>query len=314
MNDRNCILSLVPCLLVQALVAMPFSTRLAAQNPVPAQAVPVGAFEVQSDGIAVAPGMGIPSKEKVGGAKQYQLLNLYAIEISRIDTVAKLDDTQKSKLTVGARGLAKEKAQKFARSMDSMMGGVVMPVGGAPALPSKPKADEPPLKLDEVKSYADVDMNTKFMLENGFLPQADHREDADWLKLVQSVLKPEQYVKYEQAIAAQKQIIDKTMVNAGMAMLSVDLVLNKDQESKLTALAMEQLAKPKTESNSGDPAMMSMVVAGMEGLTFFMELAKVDSKKIREVLDPQQFELLDLKLEHCRRIAAEMPPAVIVTP
>ncbi len=43
------------------------------------------------------------------------------------------------------------------------------------------------------------------MLGGGFIPQADHREDADWQKLVQSVLKPEQHAKYEQAIAAQKE-------------------------------------------------------------------------------------------------------------
>ncbi len=138
MKYQNCILSCVPCLLIQAIVVVPLSNALFAQNQAPAQPIPVGTYEVQGDGPTIAPAMmGMPSKEKVGGAKQFQLLNLYTIEVSRIDAVAKLDDAQKSKLTAAVKELAQQKAQEFAQSMDAMMDGVVMPVGGAAPLPSK---------------------------------------------------------------------------------------------------------------------------------------------------------------------------------
>ncbi len=134
------------------------------------------------------------------------------------------------------------------------------------------------------------------------------------------MLKPEQHAKYEQAIAAQKKVVDKTMVDAGIAVLSVELVLSNAQASQLTALVMEQLATAKPAATvAEDPAMVGMaipgmILPGMNGASFSMALAKVDTKKIRDVLDPQQFELLDLKLENHRRFAVEMPGAVMIVP
>ncbi len=309
MKKQNSLMSIALSLITLVFAIVPLASTLVAQ--VPAQAIPVGANEVQAGGIAGAPGMAMPSKEKMGGAKLYQLLNQYAIEIGRIDAAVKLEDAQKSKLTDGAKGFAQEKAQEFARNMGAMMTGGVIPVGGTAAAVAK--SNEQPVKFDEVKSFSDLDMTTKMMLENMFSPEVKPHDDADWLKLVKSVLKSDQYLKYEQAIAAQKQNKDKAMIDAGMATLNVDLVLSKDQESKLTALVLEQMAKPKPEPRS-DAAGMVHVVGDTEGMRFFMEFAKVDSKKIRDVLDPQQFELLDLKLENYRRFAADMVPGVIIVP
>ncbi len=295
MKKIFCLMNLTVCLSTLIIVVAPLATTLVAQVPIPA-----GAIEVQGVGIP----MGMPSKEQMGGAKQYHLLNLYAVEVSRISTAVKLEDAQKSKLVVGAKGLAKEKTQEFVKSMGmGMMAGAVMPVGGAPAARPKPKDNEPLVKLAEVKSYADIDVNTKFMFDDTFNPEAKPHEDADWQKLVKSILTPDQYLKYEQALAAQKQNVDKAMVAAGIASLSVDLVLRQDQESKLAALVLDQLAKPKPAPNSDDRAAMGMTFIGGQGLRFMMELAKVEPQKIRDVLDPQQFELIDLKLGMCRGMA-----------
>ena len=319
MNYQNRRLRLIRGLVPAALAVASLTPVVVAQDavqnkPVPVGAVPVGAYDVQAADVAAAPVVGMLSKEKIGGARQFQLLNLYAIEIARIDATVKLDDSQKSRLNAGIKDLAAAKAQEFARNTAAMMGGGVMPLDGVPALPPKPKADETPLKLEEVKSYADVDVNIRFLLEDMFFPQASHREDAEWKELVQSVLNKEQHARYEQGIAAQKQNKDKTMVAEGIAILSVDLVLSKDQEAKLTAIAMEQLAKPKPAPPGADAAIMG-VVYGMGGQAFYAELAKVDPKKIQDVLDPQQFDLLDLKLENHRRFGAEMEmiPGVIIT-
>ncbi len=56
---------------------------------------------------------------------------------------------------------------------------------------------------------------------------------------------------------------------------------------------MEQLATAKPAATvAEDPAMVGMaipgmILPGMNGASFSMALAKVDTKKIRDVLDPQ---------------------------
>ncbi len=108
---------------------------------------------MQGDGPTIAPAMmGMPSKEKVGGAKQFQLLNLYTIEVSRIDAVAKLDDAQKVKTNRRSKRACTAKGARVRPKHGRDDGRSSLPVGGAAPLPSKPKAKEPPLKLEESRA------------------------------------------------------------------------------------------------------------------------------------------------------------------
>lgn len=271
-----------------------------AQEPLPAAQV-VPAMPVPGGGFGAVPGLPMPSKEKLGGAKQYQLLSIYAMEIRRIDAAVKLEDAQKTKLNVGAKGLAKKKSQEFVRNMTEMGWGMAIPIGGA-APAAKPEDAEPNVTFSEVKSFADIEETTKQMLDGGFAPETKPYDDPNWNKLVKAVLKPEQYSQYEQAIATQKLNADKAMVNAGVAALSLELVLNKDQENKIAELVLEQMAKPKAAPGTDSPAEAGFVmVIGMDGSRFKMELAKVEPKLLREVLAPEQFELLEFRLSSLRQ-------------
>ncbi len=289
--------------LALALVVVPMSTTLIAQDP-----IPVPAQVVQGGAFGLATGIDMPSKEKLGGAKQFHLLSIYAMEIRRLDAAVKLEDAQKTKLSVGAKGLAKKKSQQFVKTMMEMGLGAGMPGGGAvPAAP--PKHDEPDIKFVEVKSFTDIDANTKQMLDGGFLPEGKPYEDADWLKLVKSILKPEQTTKYEQVIAANKLRTDKAMVDAGVAELSLEMGLTNDQQSKLKGLVLEQITK-----NEPRPSNLLSVSLQIEGKQFTMELAKVENTLLRDALTPQQFELISLKLDNLKNMLNQMPAEMLGLP
>lgn len=298
MKKTNLIKKSAVSLLTLSLIA-----GMANESRAQAQPLPDGAVAVPVQGgvaIAAVPGMGMPSKEKLGGAKQYQLQCMFALEIHRIDAAAKLEEAQKTKLTIGAKGLAKKKAQEWANSMFAMMGG--NPANGP--LAAKPKDNEPEIKAAEIKSFADIDAETRAYLGEMLLQEKLY-EDADWLKMVKSVLKPEQFTKAEQTITAYKANAEKAMVDAGVAELSLELALSQDQASKLSAIILEHFAKPKPAQVNNGP-MVDMSFAMPEGFKFNMELGKLDSKLISQILDPQQFELLELKLASYRVMGAQM--------
>ena len=244
------------------------------------------------------PAMAMPSMGKITGAKHYQLQQIFAIELRRIDSAVKLDDAQKTKLTVGAKGVAKKLAQDFAAGLDGMMamgpdvgGNLGGPVG---APPQKPNGKAKEVQMEEVKKFADIDPNAMMMLE---LPSSNKpTEDPNWIKIVKSVLTPEQHHKLEQARAADKEKADRAMVEAGVSGLSVELFLSKEQEAKLIALVLEQMKKPKEKSAS----LLGMIQ--INGMAFNSQLAEIDSKLLQGVLDPQQFELAEFKLTQTRQM------------
>ncbi len=282
------------------------ATPVLAQDPVLAGQAVVQAQPVEGAAFGMVPGMAGPSKEKLGGAKQFQLVSIYAMEIRRLSATVKLEDAQKTKLTIGSKGLAKKKSQEFVKNMMGMAMG--MPIGGA-APAAKPSNDEPEVKFTEVKSFSDIDENTRLMLDGGFSPESKPYDDADWLKLVKAVLKPEQYTQYEQTIAANKIKMDKAIADAGAAEISLELALSKDQESKLSALVLEQISKPKNVTGLAAQALLALQ---MEGKQFVVELAKVDSTKLRNILNPQQFEQVNLKLDVYKSILDQMNPDIPV--
>ncbi len=306
---RYCSLNASKTMMSLTLVISSMATSLVAQVPVldgealPAQPVHGAAF-------GMVPGMAMPSKEKLGGAKQFQMTSIYSMEIRRVNAAVKLEDPQKTKLTIGAKGLAKKKSQEFVKNMMGMGMGMAMPIGGAPPAAQR-KNDEPEVKFAEVKSFADIDANTMVLLEGGMSPEAKPYDDADWLKLVKAVLKPEQFTKYEQVIAANKIKTDKAMVEAGVAEFSLDLALSKDQESKLTSLVLEQMAQAKRIPGIADQVMMAMQ---MEGKQLTLELTNVDSSKLQSILTPQQFEQVNLKLGILKSIVDQMNPDILGAP
>ncbi len=91
------------------------------------------------------------------------------------------------------------------------------------------------------------------------------------------MLKPEQYTKYEQVLAANKLNMDKALFDAEVAQLSKELALSKDQESTLTALVLERLAKDKHGPEASEGLMALQMAMQMEGCQLILELAKIDS-------------------------------------
>ena len=259
-----------------------------------------GSVHAQVAAAIAGPAMAMPSMGKITGAKHYQLQQIFAIEIRRIDSAAKLDDAQKTKLTVGAKGVAKKLAQDFGTTLGDMMamgpdvgGNLGGPVG---APPQKPNGKAKEVQMEEVKKFADIDPSTMMMLET---PTPNKpTEDPNWTKIVKSVLTPDQHAKLEQLRAADKEKADRAIAEAGVAGLSVEVFLSKDQEAKLIAMVMEQLKKPKEKASSPfDGGMLPM-----EGMTFYSKLVEIDSKRLQEVLDPQQFELTEFKLTQTREM------------
>lgn len=245
-------------------------------------------------------GMAMPSMGKITGAKHYQLQQIFSIEIRRIDKATKLDDAQKTKLTVGAKGVAKKLAQDFGTTLGDMMamgpdigGNLGGPVG---VPPKKTNAKAKEVQMEEVKKLADIDPNVMMMLET---PTPNKpTEDPSWTKIVKSVLTPDQHTKFEQVRAADKEKTDRAIAEAGVAGLSAEIFLSKDQEAKLIALILEQMKKPKEKSTS----LLDGGMLPMEGMAFYSKLVEIDSKRLQEVLDPQQFELTEFKLTQTREM------------
>ncbi len=91
---RHCFKNATRTMLSLTLVITSMATSMIAQDPVlDGQAIPVQ--PAQAFGLSV--GVEMPSKEKLGGAKQFYMMRVYAMEIRRVEAAAKLEeDAQKT--------------------------------------------------------------------------------------------------------------------------------------------------------------------------------------------------------------------------
>lgn len=285
--------------LAQAVVAGGVQERVIQQEE---QVVEEGEAEVEQAGGAV-PLMAFmgTTPGKLLGARQFQLNQIFALEIQRLGKICDLNDSQTAKLTVGAKGVVKKMVEEFRKEPEFsrfVEPDLAQPPGGIDDDNQK-QSENKVIEVIEVKTVEDIDQITWQMIDMGdspsemfkHQPPTEHRL---WLKVVSSTLTGEQQQTLDEFRRQEKQKLRALSIQMGLEQFSAQLSLRDEQKEPF-----QKLIEAKFDKFDKLPAIY-------RSFQFLFAVASINSEDLKKVLDDPQYNYMQITVAPMKSMLEEL--------
>ena len=253
-------------------------------------------------------GMGGQSKEFVIAAKRFTLKQAFAMYLTDLEKICELDEQQKKKLQVGAKGAIKkalsEWREGFDEQFDQRMG-----LGLRGLVPNR-EADDSELE-DEGKSsedteeivvtnFDDIDqMTLQFMnvgnMRGDFTQQVEPTEQTFWSQLVRSTLTEKQRETYAEHRTSRENAFYDSLHAYFVSKVARELMLDQDQADQFS-----ELLKANT-----DRSKLSGYIYAEPDLMLLFQASQIDSERMDALFSDQQrqkWKLMYSRVSHLEQL------------
>ena len=265
-----------------------------------------GAATGQADGedeevieaAAVQPEIGVVgSAQNMEAAKRFQLTQIFAVEIEEIARVCELDNTQITKLTVGAKGAVKKMTAHWIKTSGQQLGVVNRVVeldadGNEVAGGEKQVAEKPEVEITDADQIDIMTIQMVIMGDMGNPFNANQPTEHEfWQKTLASVLSENQAAKLGRYRSERNAAKRQVMIAFCMDTLKVELALSDEQQAQLSALVTPAIEKAEIECFSF-----------LEPYLAYYHASKVEAVSLAAILSQAQLQKWKLFMAPAKQI------------
>ena len=227
---------------------------------------------------------------KLRAVKLFSLRQQFAVRVLEIDQACTLNDKQRRKLTIAAKGVSRKALAQWEKEFKKL--GMFNAFGGNPKLK---KDDEEEIVINDAD---EVDTMTLNRVEGWGISRGlqDPLEHKFWKNILASTLNETQRSQWKQHCETREKALRKSQIDLFVLTTKIQLALDEKQTQAIRKLVQKE---------RDDLEYLSKGTL-IEGYIAFYVATKIDEKKLKKLLKPAQHQKWKMHMIPFKSMGAQM--------